>query len=111
MNTNTQINKIDKVLSKITGKEMKGFVRQYAATHEDFATALVEKYWNLMREEIKRLALLKEKPKEFAWLLGEVRLVMGHSHIADEVIKDGIKKMIAEYPEKYYVKNYLGSVL
>lgn len=31
MNTNTQIDKIDKVLSKISGKEMKGFVRQYAA--------------------------------------------------------------------------------
>lgn len=28
---------------------------------------------------------------------------------ADEVIKDG--KMIAEYPDKYYVKNYLGNVL
>ena len=36
---------------------------------------------------------------------------MGHSHIADEVIKDGIKNMIAEYLDKYYVKNYLGSVL
>ena len=30
---------------------------------------------------------------------------------ADEVIKDGIKKMIAGYPDKYYVKNYLGNVL
>ena len=29
---------------------------------------------------------------------------MGHSHIADEVIKDGIKKMIAEYLDKYYLK-------
>ena len=45
MNTNTDFDKIDKVLSKISGKEMKGFVRQYAATHEDFSTALVEKYW------------------------------------------------------------------
>ena len=45
MNTNTQIDKIDKVLSKISGKEMKAFVRQYATVHEDFATALVEKYW------------------------------------------------------------------
>lgn len=25
---------------------------------------------------------------------------------ADEVINDGIKKMIAEYLDKYYVKNY-----
>lgn len=33
-------------------------------------------------------------------------IVMGHSHIADELIKDGIKKMIAEYLDKYYVKNY-----
>ena len=33
------------------------------------------------------------------------------SKITGKVIKDGIKKMIAEYPDKYYVKNYLGSVL
>lgn len=53
MNTNTQIDKIDKVLSKISGKEMKGFVRQYAATHEDFATTLVEKYWKPERGNYK----------------------------------------------------------
>ena len=53
MNTNTQIDKIDKVLSKISGKEMKGFVRQYAATHEDFVTALVEKYWKPERGNYK----------------------------------------------------------
>ena len=53
MNTNTQIDKIDKVLSKISGKEIKGFVRQYAATHEDFATALVEKYWKPERGNYK----------------------------------------------------------
>ena len=77
MNTNTDLDKIDKVLSKITGKELKSFVRLFSYTHDDFAC-----------------------------LLGEVRHVMGHSHIADEVIKDGIKKMIAEYLDKYYVKNY-----
>lgn len=32
---------------------MKGFVRQYAATHEDFATALVEKYWKPERGNYK----------------------------------------------------------
>ena len=53
MNTNTQIDKIDKVLSKISGKEMKAFVWQYAATHEDFATALVEKYWKPERGNYK----------------------------------------------------------
>ena len=53
MNTNTQIDKIDKVLSKISGKEMKSFVRQYAATHENFATALVEKYWKPERGNYK----------------------------------------------------------
>ena len=41
MNTNTQIDKIDKVLSKISGKEMKGFVRQYAATHDAFALPML----------------------------------------------------------------------
>ena len=65
----------------------------------------------LMSEEIKRLALLKDKPKEFAWLLGKVEHVIGLSLVVDEAIKNGIKKLIAEYPEKYYVKNYLGSVL
>ena len=53
MNTNTDFDKIDKVLSKISGKEMKSFVRQYAATHEDFATALVEKYWKPERGNYK----------------------------------------------------------
>lgn len=53
MNTNTQIDKIDKVLSKISGKEIKAFAWQYAATHEDFATALVEKYWKPERGNYK----------------------------------------------------------
>ena len=53
MNTNTQIDKIDKVLSKISGKEIKAFVWQYAATHENFATALVEKYWKPERGNYK----------------------------------------------------------
>ena len=44
MTTNTQLEKIDKVLSKISGKELKDFVRSFAYTHEDLATALVEKY-------------------------------------------------------------------
>lgn len=66
---------------------------------------------NIMSEEIKRLALLKEKPKEFAWLLGEVKLVLGYSSIVDEVIKDGIRKLISEFPDNYYMKSYLGDVL
>lgn len=44
MNTNTDLDKIDKVLSKITGKELKSFVRLFSYTHDDFVTALVEKY-------------------------------------------------------------------
>lgn len=55
MNTNAQIAKIDKVLSKISGKELKPFVRLYAATHEDFATALVEKYWKPERGNYKEM--------------------------------------------------------
>ena len=53
MNTNTQIEKIDKVLSKISGKELKAFAHLYACTHEDFATALVEKYWKPERGNYK----------------------------------------------------------
>ena len=53
MNTNNQLDKIDKVLSKISGKELKTFVRLYAVTHEDFATALVEKYWKPERGNYK----------------------------------------------------------
>lgn len=55
MNTNTQLDKIDKVLSKITGKELKAFARLYAATHADFATALVEKYWKPERGNYKEM--------------------------------------------------------
>lgn len=65
----------------------------------------------LMSKEICRLALLKEKPKEFAWLLGEVERMMGHSRITDGVIKEGIRNLIKEHPKNYYLKNYLGSVL
>ena len=65
----------------------------------------------LMSEKICRLALLKEKPKEFAWLLGEVQRMMGHSRIADDVIKEGIRNLIKENPKNYYLKNYLGCVL
>ena len=65
----------------------------------------------LMSEKICRLALLKEKPKEFAWLLGEVQRMMGHSRIADDVIKEGIRNLIKENPQNYYLKNYLGCVL
>ena len=65
----------------------------------------------LMSEKICRLALLKEKPKEFAWLLGEVLRMMGLSSIADDVIKEGIRNLIKENPKNYYLKNYLGCVL
>ena len=45
MTTNAEIEKIDKVLSKISGKELKEFVRIYALVHDDFATALVENFY------------------------------------------------------------------
>lgn len=65
----------------------------------------------IINKEIKRLAILKEKPKEFAWLLERVESVMGHSSIVDGVIKEGIGKLIAENPTKVYMKKYLGSLL
>lgn len=58
MNTNTQIEKIDKVLSKISGKELKAFAHLYACTHDDFATALVEKYWKPERGNYKEMGRL-----------------------------------------------------
>jgi hypothetical protein len=82
MSTNTDFDKIDKVLSKITGKELKSFVRIYSYTHDDFATALVEKYWKPEREPV-RYDLWAEENK----------------------ILKGI------YSDKYYVKTYLGSIL
>lgn len=65
----------------------------------------------LINKEIKRMALLKEKPKEFAWLLERVESEMGYSSIVDGVIKDGIRRLIAENPTKVYIKNYLGDLL
>ena len=139
MNTNTQIDKIDKVLSKISGKEMKAFVWQYAALiagyvmtitcrefkHDHLAyTPARYDVWaeenkvlkdifvgEILFKDIKRLALLKEKPKEFNWLLGQIERVMRKSAAVDKIIKNGIKQLIADYPDKYYFKSYLGSIL
>jgi len=66
---------------------------------------------DIMSEEIKRLALLEKKPKEYAWLLERVEDLMGHSSIVDDVVKDGIKNMIAENPDNFYLRKYLYSVL
>lgn len=65
----------------------------------------------LINKEIERLAMLKQKPKEFAWLLNEVESLMGHTSIVDSVIKEGIRKLIADNPSKVYLRTYLGSVL
>lgn len=64
-----------------------------------------------MFNDIKRMALLKEKPKEFAWLMAYVKSYMGLSAVVDRTIKEGIKQLIAEYPDKFYFKSYLGSLL
>lgn len=61
--------------------------------------------------DIKRMALLKEKPKEFAWLVAYVQGYMGLSTVVDRTIKEGIKQLIADYPDNYYFKSYLGSLL
>lgn len=65
----------------------------------------------ILFKDVKRLALLKEKSKEFSWLLGQIEGVMKKSAAVDKVIKNGIKQLIADYPDKYYFKSYLGSVL
>lgn len=65
----------------------------------------------MINKEIERLAMLKQKPKEFAWLLAQVEGLMGHARIVDGVIKDGIRKLIADNPSKVYIRTYLGSVL
>ena len=61
--------------------------------------------------DIKRMTLLKEKPKEFAWLVAHVQDYMGLSAVVDKTIKEGIKQMTTDYPDKYYFKSYLGSLL
>lgn len=65
----------------------------------------------ILFKDIKRLALLKEKPKEFNWLLGQIERVMRKSAVVDKIIKNGIRQLIADYPDKYYFKSYLGSIL
>ena len=65
----------------------------------------------ILFKDIKRLALLKKKSKEFSWLLGQIESVMGKSATVDKIIKNGIRQLIAEYPDHYYFRNYLGSIL
>ena len=55
MNTNTDFDKIDKVLLKIMGKELQSFVILFSYTHDNFATALVEKYRKSERGNHKEL--------------------------------------------------------
>ena len=64
----------------------------------------------ILSKEIKRLALLKEKPKEFNWLLAEIDSLFGISTIVDEVIKKNVKKLIEDYPDRQYFDSYLGSI-
>lgn len=40
-----------------------------------------------------------------------VKSYMGLSAVVDRTIKEGIKQLIAEYPDKFYFKSYLGSLL
>lgn len=126
MNTNTDFDKIDKVLLKIMGKELQSFVILFSYTHDNFATALVEKYRKSERGNYKEIVeacfahvgVLGKRfwEPDLAWRKIEKNLqaVRGSEDCdetyedADEVIKDGIKKMIAEYLDKYYVKNYWG---
>lgn len=65
----------------------------------------------LMSQEINRVASLKKKPKEFAPLVGYIERVLGCSRVTDSVIQKGIKQLIAERPDNFYLKNYLGSLL
>ena len=39
-----------------------------------------------------------------------VKSYMGFA-VVDRTIKVGIKQLIAEYPDKFYLKSYLGSLL
>lgn len=65
----------------------------------------------MLIKDIKRLALLDKKPKEFASLLQRVESVMGFSRIVDNVIREGIRELMAENPDKVYIKGYLGSLV
>ena len=65
----------------------------------------------LINDNIKRLALLYEKPKQYAYLRDEVNSLMGLSTTVDKVIKDGIRRLIKEYPNKHYIGNYLRQLL
>ena len=44
-------------------------------------------------------------------LMAYVKSYMGLSAVVDRTIKEGIKQLIAEYPDKFYFKSYLGSLL
>ena len=65
----------------------------------------------MLIKDIKRLALLDKKPKEFASLLQRVESVMGFSRIVDNAIREGIRELMAENPDKVYIKGYLGSLV
>ena len=53
----------------------------------------------------------RQELKERAYLFEKGESVMGHTNIVDDVIKDGIRKLIADNPSKVYLRTYLESVL
>lgn len=65
----------------------------------------------LINDNIRRLALLYEKPKQYAYLRDEVNSLMGLSSTVDKVVKDCIRRLITEYPNKHYIGNYLRQLL
>lgn len=40
-------------------------------------------------------------------MLGQIERVMRKSAAVDKIIKNGIRQLIADYPDKYYFKSYL----
>ena len=41
----------------------------------------------------------------------EIEHVMRKSAVVDKIIKNGIRQLITDYPDKYYFKSYLGRSL
>ena len=71
-------------------------------------------YWAAHGKRAKAEKLMWEKRDDENIrdrLLGQIERVMRKSAAVDKIIKNGIRQLIADYPDKYYFKSYLGRIL
>ena len=97
-----------------SGYKLKYYEALKEVVSKDEWSSFLDKLWNDTDwrtndyQDAEGNIIIAEK---MSWLVAHVQDYMGLSAVVDRTIKEGIKQLIADYPDKYYFKSYLGSLL